>query len=149
MVSRWKRLFYSLSGTAAGAFLLATCLMFAPGKSESPLKTFVGTASILFAVSLSGWILALPLVLLVRNIDSWRFWMYLGIGTMIGPLVTYIGAIQRLLGSYHGAYNQAPAVLVALGMASVISFSASLCYLLLFRKAQGRFKRNEIIAIGS
>jgi hypothetical protein len=143
MVPRWKKLAYSLTSVLFASTTLMGLSLFLPGKTEDLFETFsVGTA-VLFAVSLLGWLIASPLILIINNVSGWRFWLYMGIGSSIGPLLTYQGMILPFLRAYKGHYSQAPALLVVLGTSTLLSGLATLSYLLLLRRAQNRYAERK------
>ena len=136
MVSRWKKLAYSLVSVLLGAAALTGLSLLFPGKSEDPIRLFFGVTFLTFAVSLAGWLIAIPLILMVNNVSRWRFWLYLGIGSSIGPFLAYQGMILPCLKSYKGHYSQVPAILVMVCSSAILSCIATLSYLLLLRRAQ-------------
>jgi hypothetical protein len=136
VVPRWKKLAYSLVGVIVGAAALAGLSLLFPGKAEDPIGLFFGVTFLIFAVSLAGWLIAIPLILMINNIAHWRFWLYLGIGSTIGPILAYLGMILPLLNSYKGHYDQTPTILVMVGGSAILSCIATASYLLLLRRAQ-------------
>lgn len=138
LVPNWKRLAFSLLSMVAASAAFAGLSLLLPGTSKASIELFLVATLVVSCVSLPGWFVALPLILLINNISGWRFWMYLGIGSSIGPVITYVGTIAPFLHSYKGHYSQAPTVIVMLGMSAVISCLATASYLLLLRGAQFR-----------
>ena len=56
--------------------------------------------------SIPGWVLAIPFVLAVGRVDGPRFWIFLTIGTAIGPFVAFLDELLRALaGGKIGGYN--------------------------------------------
>lgn len=139
MVPRWKKLAYSLASLLIASAILVGMSLFLPGKAENLGATFSVATIVVFAVSLVGWLIATPLILIINNVSGWRFWLYLGIGSSIGPILAYQGMILPFLRSYKGHYSQAPAVIVMLTISALISCIATLSYLLLLRRAQNRY----------
>lgn len=149
MVPRWKKLAYSLVGVILGAATLAGLSLLFPGKSEDPIELFFVVTFLIFGVSLAGWLIAIPLTLIVNNISRWRFWLYLGIGSSVGPILAYVGMILPFLRSYKGQYGQTPAILVIVSGSAILSCIATLAYLLLLRRAQmSALRRRNLAAVG-
>jgi hypothetical protein len=118
-----------------------------PGKSGEPIESFFVLTFVIFGVSLAGWLIAIPLILMVNDVSRWRFWLYLGIGSSIGPALAYQGIVLPFLKSYQGRYDQTPAVLVMVGISAIISCIAALSYLLLLRRAQtSKLRRMNVTA---
>jgi hypothetical protein len=88
-----------------------------------------------FLASLPGWLLAIPIVLAVRNIAGWRFWMYFALGTGIGPLwILGMGLYFSLVSPHHTGFAPGPIDLYYKALA--VSSLTTLIYLLLLRRAQ-------------
>ena len=101
MVPWWKRLLYSLVSVTVAAFVcdsflsIAAVFMF-PSQHYAAAGFFPGLGIVL-VFSLPGWVLAIPVVLIVTNIRGWRFWVYFAIGCTIGPLLMFGIAIYEFL----------------------------------------------------
>lgn len=148
MVPRWKKMAYSLVGVIVGAATLAGLSLLFPGKSDDPIGLFFGVTLLIFAVSLAGWLLAIPLIVMVNNVSRWRFWLYLGIGSSIGPILAYLGMVSPFIRSYKGHYDQTSAMLVIVGGSAILSCIATLTYLLLLRRAQvSALNRRSLAAV--
>jgi hypothetical protein len=144
MVRWWKRLFYSLISVVIGAgicggFVISQQMIANPHMPFSPQAWF---GSVVFfdywvvLLSLPGWLLAIPAVLLVRDLRRWRFWVYLALGSCVGPVLIFGIAFYSALSapSFAGLpQNSVSAACLAAG----ISFVTTLLYLLLLRRAQG------------
>ncbi|HEX8813857.1 MAG TPA: hypothetical protein VF742_17855 [Terracidiphilus sp.] len=156
MVSVWRRLIYSLLSVLTANVVFASALTLY-GILSAGVKAFESTGiglfkafSILFlsyfvmSVMLSavGWILAVPLVLLVKKVNGWRFWMYLGIGAILGPLALEAGTVYVYLSNKNrGAY---PWSSVTNAFALVVSVLTTLIFLLLLRRANERAGEPQI-----
>jgi hypothetical protein len=87
-----------------------------------------------------GWLLALPIVMKIRQINGWRFGVLLILGSGIGPLVMLILVVSFDL--YAGSTNKgnvsdwAPGARGWVYFATCISFLTTLFYLLYMRRAQ-------------
>lgn len=139
MVAWWKRLIYSLfSVVAAGSiFGVVVALQTIPANPSTrfQIAEVISYIWVLVFGSLPGWILTIPVVLIVTNIRGWRFWMYLAIGSAIGPALILGIAIFVYFSSSH-AVGLAWRVNSAQMLAAAISFVATLIYLLLLRWGQ-------------
>jgi hypothetical protein len=92
MVPWWKRLVYSLvsfviGGGTVGAVAACVDVLTNPG-SHLGLVRMTVSACIILAFSLPGWIVAIPIVLLVRDYSGWRLWACAATGICIGPILT-------------------------------------------------------------
>jgi hypothetical protein len=145
MVVWWKRLIYSLLSTVIGA---AVCGAVASASSViANSHGHIRTIGVLIAAlgfdvwvvifSVPGWLLAIPIVLFVRNISGWRFWIYFALGAVFGPALilglAFYSAVRAP--SFAGFPGNSMSVVYLAGAISAIS---SLVYLLLLRSAQKR-----------
>jgi hypothetical protein len=74
-----------------------------------------------------GWLVALPLVLVIDRADGWRFWV-LGIyGTLLGPAI-----MAALVFATDGSDAKEDFVVIG-GYAFVVAFLSTAIYLSLFR----------------
>lgn len=155
MVAWWKRLIYSfvsavLGAGVSGAFGAAQQVV---SNAHGHLSAMAVWTAILFfdpwviALSLPGWFLALPLVLLVRNVHGWRFWMYWVLGIGFGPVIVLIVnwiALQQgfSLAGIPGGLTS------AIYLSAMISGLSSLIYLLILRRGQTRaaFRASAAVA---
>ncbi len=93
MLPWWKRLAYSFvsvlfaSGTVGVAGSCRDALVY-PGSHLDPAGVLWPTFAVVVA-SLSGWLVAIPIVLLVRDYSGWRAWLWAAIGIGIGPTVIF------------------------------------------------------------
>ena len=154
MVPWWKRLLYSFASSVLGAGLCG-----AAAASQQVVANAHGhlnaeglwTAIVFFdpwviALSLPGWLLALPLVLLVGNVRGWRFWMYWAIGTSLGPIIILL--VERIAASRGFVLAGIPGGLsAAYYLAAAISALSSLFYLLLLRRGQTRAELHQNAAL--
>ena len=145
MAAWWKRLIYSFVSTVFGAGLCgaAAAANVVISNAHGHLSTMGLWTEILafdpwvIFLSLFGWLLASPLILLVRNVRGWRFWMYWVVGICLGPtivlLVNWIATTRGFsLAGIPGGLN------AAVYLAGAISGLSSLIYLLLLRQSQTR-----------
>lgn len=142
MVPWWKRLIYSLISAVLGAGVSGACaatqlvIVNSHGHlSAAGLSMMILSFDLWIIVpSLVVWVLAVPIVLLVRNIRGWRFWMYLAIGISIGPAVVLAVALYTGPG-FAGILGSSMA---AVYLAGAVSGLTTLIYLLLLRLGQAR-----------
>jgi len=160
MVPWWKRLLYGISG-----WVVATCavsLLFPIWVlAQSPIKRTDTVADVLsgvfgaflaclisvFAVSTFGWLLGIPYVLLVRNSKGWRFWIYLALGSGIGPALVLSPLFHSLLRrSLDNLPTQLTDYYYCACISTVVSGSTALIYLLLLRRSQVEYPRKALPA---
>jgi hypothetical protein len=149
MVAWWKRLIYSLvsmligAGMTGAAVTAREILDNAHGRISATglLIAALGFGTWVVVFSIPGWLLAIPFVLLVRNIRGWRFWMYLTLGACFGPaLILGVELYSAVRGmSFEGFPDHSTSVVY---MAGAVSTLTTLLYLLLLRRAQNRTLTN-------
>lgn len=144
MVPWWKRLIYSLVSVIFGAGISGAfvAVQESIGNSHAHLNAITLSTAILFfdswvfLLSLPGWGLAVPIVLLVRNIRGWRFWVYWAIGVCFGPALVLAAELSTAVRSPGLAGFAGNSMVVYL--AAAISGLTTLFYLLLLRRGQMR-----------
>jgi hypothetical protein len=143
MVAWWKRLIYSLVAAVLGAGISGACgaAQQVVTNSHGHLSAMAVWTAILFfdpwviALSLPGWLLALPLVLLVTNVRGWRFWVYWIIGIAFGPAIVLV--VNSVAAAQGFSLAGIPGGLsAATYLAAAISGLSSLIYLLILRRGQ-------------
>jgi hypothetical protein len=91
-------------------------------------------------------LLAIPLVLLVRNIKGWRFWMYWAVGLLFGPAmilgVSFYSAVRAP--NFAGFPGNSMSMVY---LAGAISGVTTLIYLLLLRRGQTRAAYHAAAAV--
>lgn len=145
MVPWWKRLSYGLLGwliATCVAGLLASIWMF----THFPAKRSVTVSDVLsflllflisaLAVSVFGWLLGIPYVLLVRSSRGRRFWIYLAVGSAIGPVLVLGPLLYSFLTGSSSGNQPITGPYLSGGISVVISGLSTLIYLLLLRRAQ-------------
>jgi len=155
MVFWWKRLIYSFVSAALGAGVSGAggAAQQVVSNAHGHLSAMAVWTAILFfdpwviALSLPGWFLALPLVLLVRNVRGWRFWMYWIIGICFGPVIVLIVNWIATMRGFSLA-GLPGGLTAAIYLAAAISGLSSLIYLLLLRRgqAQSALRASEAVA---
>jgi len=148
MAAWWKRLMYSFASMLIGASVTGAAvsareiLANAHGRISGIglLISALGFSTWVIVLSVPGWLLAIPVVLLVRNVRGWRFWMYFALGACFGPVlilgVEFYSAVRGM--SFEGFPSHSMSVVY---MAGAVSTSTTLLYLLLLRGAQMRLSR--------
>lgn len=132
MVSRWKKLAYSLGSAIVGA---ATFI------ALGPTGWTAGGIFVTFGAAVASWIVAIPVILKVNNLSGWRFGLYLGIGSSSGPIIAFLTLLVPFIRqATRIGHTQNTAVafvtLIALGLFAIPFFVGTLTYLLWLRKAQ-------------
>jgi hypothetical protein len=146
-MSRWKKLAYSFGSVMVGTATFATVLGVSSGHPT------VGGTFVMFAAAVAGWIVAIPLIFKINNVSGWRFWLYLGIGSLSGPIIAFVALLVPFI--KHAtrighAQNSAVAfvTLITLGLFAIPFFVGTLTYLLWLRKAQTSvLKRINLAAV--
>lgn len=144
MVPLWKRLLFSLVSIVGSALICLACVV-----AESLIKTHPAsirssevlmTAGVTLGLCLLAWILSWPVILIIKNVRAWRFWLYFVLGSASGPSLVLAVATVVFIAIPHspGAPWFNPALLPLVYLAAAISSLASLFYLLLLRRAQNR-----------
>ena len=145
MVPWWKRLLYSLVSVMLGAGLSGAWVAAQEfiSNSHGRISAIGLSTAILFfdgwviVLSIPGWLLATPLVLLVRNVRGWRFWVYWAIGACFGPvLILGVALYTALKASAFAGFSRD--LLPLAYMAGAVSGLTTLFYLLLLLRAQAR-----------
>jgi hypothetical protein len=93
MVPWWKRLIYSLVAVIFGGSLVgavASCqeILFDPAR-HLDLERIVVSSCIVLVVSLAGWLVAVPIVIIVKDYSGWRIWACGITGVCIGPFLIF------------------------------------------------------------
>ena len=140
MISWWKKIVLSLESWIAGAILGAALMVLQMLITNPPPMARLGEsvlaltslAPFFLLLSFFGWLVALPGVILVNGFCRWRFWMYLALGTCIGPALWLIYRIFTAKGASRFDFTAMPYPI------ATVSFLIALIYILLFQRAQGR-----------
>jgi hypothetical protein len=150
MVPWWKRICYGLMSWAASLLLVGIPVSIwvftqsPPPVGQVPHRES-GWASATFgffgfyalylitaiALSVFGWLLGVPYVLLVRSSRGWRFWVYLAFGSSIGPALVLCAVLTRT--GYGGMTTDDYGTFC---LSTAVSSVTTLIYLLLLRRAQ-------------
>ena len=139
-----KRLLCSLeswliAAIVSGAiFAVAEEIGLSPDHAVTVSEIGAGVAATIVLVlvfSLPGWLLAIPIVLAVRNIGGWRFWMYFALGSCIGP-AWFLGMALYFFLKSPSHFGSVPGPLGLYFRPAVVSSLTTLVYLLRLRRAQ-------------
>jgi hypothetical protein len=155
MVPWWRRLIYGLVGWVIAICALGIAMSiweFAYFPTKFPANHNFSVSGVFgflllvlvsaFAASIFGWLLGIPYVLLVRNSRGWRFWVYLVLGSGIGPALF----LSPLLYSFRARSSLSGATdYVTVYVSALVSCLTALIYLLLLRRAQTGRKLNPSI----
>jgi hypothetical protein len=138
-VSKLARMGYSAAAFSAGISLYAL-VGAAIGRPSTPKQFLVSflwlcLPGVIFAIP--GWVIAIPLVLLISRIDGWRFWMLLAVGASIGPIAIASFALWAWVAAgENGRPDTFGPAFFLLGTA--VAAITTLTYLLLLHRAQRR-----------
>jgi hypothetical protein len=141
MVAWWKRLILSaiswlVAGAVFGAILALQNIVFNPN-AHFEAAELLGGIWVVVLCSLPGWLLAIPVVLIAKDLHGWRFRVYWAIGSCIGPLLIYSVALYFFLTSPNTS-SFAPEAKNVVYLATAISSLTTIIYLLLLRWAHTR-----------
>lgn len=150
MVSWWKRLILSLVSVIAADVVCCTGLIFASERDWKTLSHLFGwiifATPFAFISSVPGWLLSIPIILLIQRVNGVRFWILWGAGTLIGPVVLFGSLLIDFLKSTKAAdlsaWNKG-----ALLMMVAVSSTTTLIYLVLLRKAQNKAAIGQVSEI--
>jgi hypothetical protein len=141
MVSRWRRLGYSLLSfviVVSAYTILGTAGYAIYGWSHNfrPALgiTAAGVAVVPCLYSIPAWVVAVPVVLTVERMSGWRFWAMLAMGTALGPLA-YAAFAEAETGFMLPIDFR---TLASLWLPAVVAGLTALGYLLLVHRAQRR-----------
>lgn len=145
MVAWWKRLLFSLASMIVAAIACLTgILLVSAAKSHAVnfhSSEVILTIAVLVGFCLIGWVFSVPAVLMVTQVNGWRFWLYWALGSCVGPLlmVGLCAAAAFVVIAHTPNTPWFPPVLrPLLYMAAAISSLTSLLYLTLLRWSQAR-----------
>jgi hypothetical protein len=139
MVSIATRIGYSIVGQAMGVAGVSVAIgglyLFNERGSAAFMALFyLGMISL---SSISGWLLALPLIVWVNNVNGLRFWLTLSAGTALGPVAVWSTILYNKIrnGSWN-TFGSETQVYVMMG--GCVAAIATLTFLLLLRRAERR-----------
>ncbi|WP_197413872.1 hypothetical protein [Terracidiphilus gabretensis] len=101
-------------------------------------EVLVGWLFVFALFSAVGWPIALPFVLLVKNITGWRFWLWLLVGACLGPASMFLFGFGSFLLNDRAAGFELPVPLILLS--TPVAILTTWFYLLLLKGPMGRGK---------
>jgi hypothetical protein len=146
-----QRIAISLLSVLLTLAIAAPCLgvLNSPHNPKMWLTATVGFLFYGFLFCFAGWLLALPLVVLIRRADGWHFWAALAVGSAIGPAIMILFAIYVGLKSnlpLNAIFSHRDPMSITLTyLAAVLSLLTTLFFLLFLRRAQ-REQQNSIVS---
>lgn len=150
MVPKWKRLVYSFFSVLAGGtvYVLALTMWEAfkrKGSNSGGVVDWLLSLWFVLVFSLLGWLLAIPAVILVKQVSGWRFWMWWGVGTCIGPAVMWGLALPAFLADLFS--GSPPLHLDPWGVteSAAVACLTTLFYLLMLRRSQRALDRRATL----
>jgi len=151
MLPWWKRVIYSfvsviIGGSVVGAIVSFRDVLLNPASHIDPEQILV-SACIVLGFSLPGWLVAAPILILVKDYNGWRLWAWGITGICIGPSLIFGLAIYQ-----HVEYPQSGALLsdtpAFMVLACAVSALATVVYLLLVRGMVHKLFREDPSASG-
>jgi hypothetical protein len=144
----WKRLLLSLISLVAGCILGDVLMVLQMAISNSAhrftplglLLAFAFFAPFFLISSFLGWVIAIPVVLALRNFNGWRFWVYLALGVLIGPVLWLALDAYSLVTNPRSQFD-----LTSMPYVVAVSFLTTLFYLLAMRWAQAGARRTRLL----
>jgi hypothetical protein len=148
MVTWWKRLLFSLASVLVAAMVCMGCMIavdavFKPVPGGVRSSEAVLTIAVTVGFSMVAWFVSTPAVLIVRNFRGPRFWVYLVLGSCVGPLLmmALFAAVYLLVPHSPNDHWIRPELRPLLYLAAGISSLTSLFYLLCVRWTENRGMR--------
>jgi ABC-type Fe3+-siderophore transport system permease subunit len=146
MITKWKLLIYSLASMVMAAIvcmagaLLQSVVMNPRGSLRVADLFYLAGFALVFGFV--GWVVTAPMVLKIKNIAGWRFWLYWALGSSFGPLSMFavFALVFFLVPGSPDAHWIRPELMPLVYLATAISSLAALFYLLLLRRAQVRLR---------
>lgn len=89
MLPWWKRLLYSFLSVLFGGSVVGMTSSLLDFPAHVDFGRLLISTCIVVVASLSGWLVAIPIVLLVRDYCGWRLWLWGAVGFCIGPSVVF------------------------------------------------------------
>lgn len=139
MVGKWKRILYSIISAIASIFIfgIAVAIESLVTRGADPSGAFVLACLATSYLGIPCWILALPIILWITNIEGWRLWGVFALGASLGPLVILgIASYTAISSTTFVGFAQGSGIFIWMAMG--VSSLATLLYLLLLRRAQLR-----------
>jgi len=136
MVPWWKRLIYSFVSTLVASSVCGSFFELVHLMDHNAHFQVSGLFWFIFAVlvfALAGWLLAVPVVLTVKNIHGRRMWFLLAVGSCIAPIVILgFEFVGQLIDPHSGSFWAGTTFFV---LAAAVSCITTIIYLMLIRRA--------------
>jgi hypothetical protein len=140
-VSRWKRVGYSLLSMAladiAVAALTYSTIEILAKAHHAQAKLGYDSPVIIFeiafyfgSIAIFGWVLSLPIILMIRYFSAIKLWILLLIGSAIGPIVMLV------MDRPHKSNLADESTYVLFLLATAVSFTTSLIFLFFMRRME-------------
>jgi len=145
MLSWWKKVVISLYAWIAGSILGSATMVLQMLITNPPPLSRMGEAFLaLFSIApfvllvgFFGWLVALPVVILINGFCRWRFWLYLALGTCIGPGLWLVYRVSTAKGAARFDLTAMPFQFLT------VSFLIALVYILLIQRALGQAAKKK------
>jgi hypothetical protein len=156
MVSWWERMLLSLVSVVVAAFFCFACILlqsivaiqgvFSHELAIHRNGDLFGTGVFLIFFCSLGWILSVPLVLMVKDIRGGRFWLYFALGSGAGPVLIFAVFAAVFLFVPHSANARwfGPEMWPLVYLAGGVSVVTTAMYLTLLRRGQAKAARAAI-----
>ncbi len=145
MIAWWQRLFFSLMSVLVATLVclgiaFAADALFRRSSIEVRSSEAVVTIAVAVGFSMVAWFVSTPAVLIVKNFQGARFWVYLVMGSLVGPLMmlALFAAVYLLVPHQPGQSWFRPELHVLLYVSAGISSLTTLFYLLCVRWTERR-----------
>lgn len=146
-IAFWKRILFALLASIVGIGIGTAVITFsATSYSDAPtLKDFLGIYFIVLAGSavfgFAGWLAGLLVMVFFARVRKVSFWVWLFIGTAIGPLSVVIEVALRRIGNSVTSSDS----LTFYAYAAVDAGLTSLFYLLLLRRSFNHTENSSVL----
>jgi hypothetical protein len=105
MLPWWIRLLYSFLSVLLGGSVVGLAASLLDQGAHFDVGRLLISACIVTVSSLAGWLVAIPIVLLVRDYWGWRLWLWGTVGFCIGPTVVFsVGLYGYLTDPFSGSF---------------------------------------------
>jgi len=136
----WKRLGFSFLSVILGGGLVGVITSLVSTLDDPRAKLDPGElipfTCIVVIFSLTGWLAAIPFVLLVRDYSGWRVWLWGAAGISVGPgVLLAIGLYVSLTDPNFAGWSGESGFFV---MSTAVSTLSTFSYLLLVLRPRGR-----------
>jgi hypothetical protein len=140
MLPWWKRLLYSFLSVLFGGSVVGLAASLIDSGPHVDLERQFFTTCVVVIASQAGWVVALPIVLLIRDYRGWRLWLWGAIGVCIGPSVVSCFGLYGYLTDPR-SFNFFAGISGFLLLATLVSALSTCAYLTLSIWANSRAAR--------